>query len=297
MNQPQAGILRENTAYHYHLEYRSLQVLRAPVVAHAHSVAKRNLGPDGQIVVGFRPSLWPALMSWNLDEDSRDFTDIAGTEGFGAPSTQNDVWFWIHSDSNDRNFEAARAVHWAMQQSARLTLEVCGFARHQNRDLTGFIHGSANPQNQERFHAALIPRGRKGAGGSLALTQKWVHDLMSFNTLSIADQEAIIGRTKADGVELEGNDMPADCHVSRMKIPTDDGQIYRRSTAFGSVREHGLFVVAFASKQRYLRLRLQRMFGIDKDALHDRLIHFSRAVSGSYWFVPSLRDLDEVLYQ
>jgi putative iron-dependent peroxidase len=40
---------------------------------------------------------------------------------------------------------------------------------------------------------------------------------------------------------------------------------------------------------------LARMFGADGEGLHDRLVDFSRPVSGAYYFAPPLNDLREVV--
>jgi putative iron-dependent peroxidase len=40
---------------------------------------------------------------------------------------------------------------------------------------------------------------------------------------------------------------------------------------------------------------LARMFGVAGDDLHDRLTDFSRPVTGSFWFVPGLEDLERAL--
>ena len=39
---------------------------------------------------------------------------------------------------------------------------------------------------------------------------------------------------------------------------------------------------------------LARMFGTTGDGVHDRLIEFSRPVSGAYYFAPSLNALNEL---
>ncbi len=39
---------------------------------------------------------------------------------------------------------------------------------------------------------------------------------------------------------------------------------------------------------------LARMFGTDGDGVHDRLLDFSRPVSGAYYFAPSLNALSEL---
>ena len=70
--------------------------------------------------------------------------------------------------------------------------------------------------------------------------QKWVHDLGAFEGLPIGDQEAVIGRTRADSTELDEAQMPATSHVSRNVVEDDSGEelhIYRRNTPFASVGE------------------------------------------------------------
>jgi len=60
------------------------------------------------------------------------------------------------------------------------------------------------------------------------------------------------------------------------------------------VEEHGLYFLAFsADPARYDRM-LARMFGVSGDGLQDRLTKFSRAVSGAYYFAPSLQSLNDL---
>ncbi len=93
-----------------------------------------------------------------------------------------------------------------------------------------------------------MPQRRPGAGGAFVLSQKWVHDLEAFRALPIPEQECVIGRTKADSIELEGAAMPATSHVSRTDVKVDGvaQKIYRRSTPFGGAAELGLYFLAFA---------------------------------------------------
>ncbi len=59
----------------------------------------------------------------------------------------------------------------------------------------------------------------------------------------MADQERAIGRTKPDSIELEGDAMPPDSHVSRTDLKRDGEavKIYRRSCPVGTVRDAGLY--------------------------------------------------------
>ena len=64
-------------------------------------------------------------------------------------------------------------------------------------------------------------------------------------------------------------------------------KVFRRSAPYGEAREHGLFFVAFACEQLRIQIQLERMYGMIDDGVYDRIIEFSQALSGSYWFVPS----------
>ena len=50
---------------------------------------------------------------------------------------------------------------------------------------------------------AVIPPDGPGAGGTILLLQKWSHDAAAWESLPVARQEQVIGRTKLDSVELE----------------------------------------------------------------------------------------------
>ena len=113
----------------------------------------------------------------------------------------------------------------------------------------------------------------------------------------MSEQEGVVGRTKAGSVELEGDAMPATSHVSRTDVKIDGvaQAIYRRSQPFGTAAAHGLHFVAFACDPHRVGIQLERMFGTSGDGLHDRLVEFSRATTGSYWMVPNEDDLRAAL--
>ena len=114
--------------------------------------------------------------------------------------------------------------------------------------------------------------------------------------LSLEEQEAVIGRTKPDSVELDDDVKRNTAHISRMVIEEDgeELEIYRRSVPYGTVTEHGLHFVAFSAEPQRFTKMLHRMFGTD-DGVRDRLTAFSTPISGAYWFVPSLEALGDAL--
>jgi len=295
MARPQPGIFAQGTRSHYHLEFdvrpdatddaiaAELDALREPAVTAGGS----------NIVVGFGPDLWRRLRPADVPAALGPFTEIVG-DGKRAPATQHDLWVWTHGTGEDVELDVARAITFALAPVAELAAEQPCFVYKDSRDLTGFVDGTENPPVEEALDVALVPDGEVGEGGSFVITQRWVHDLGVFHSWSHDTQEAAIGRTKLDSVELD--DKPATAHISRVVIEEDgeELEIYRRSTPYGRVGELGLYFVAFSADRSRFDKMLARMFGL-VDGQHDRLLDFTRPVSGSYYFAPSLDALDGLL--
>ena len=135
-----------------------------------------------------------------------------------------------------------------------------------------------------------MPEGSPGAGGTILLLQKWVHDAAAWESLPDSEQERVIGRNKVDSVELE--DKAPDSHVAS----TDQdrfGKIFRRNMPYGTVMDHGTMFVGFSSEQRPLSRMLESMAGLaggDRDAL----TRYTRPLTGAYYFVPSTESLRRV---
>jgi len=296
MTKPQKGIFQEGSTKFYSLEY-SLD-LTLPVSTLKSAINASLSDTAGvSIVLAFGKQAWNKLQPDWQPNDLIDFASLEGVDGYSIPSTQRDLFFWIHSDNHDDNLDCVLKIQKALANVAKLQLDLPGFTYHDSRDLTGFVDGSANPKGEARQLAALIPAGQTGEGGSYVLTQKWLHDLAAFNDLSQDQQEKIIGRTKPDSIELEGDAMPADSHVSRTDVKLDGTamKIYRRSAPYGSATEQGLYFLSFACEIKRFSIQLERMFGTTNDGLHDRLIEYSTPLTSSYWFAPSQQDLDDLI--
>ena len=296
MTTPQKAIFQENSTKFYSLEYSLDLTLPLTTLKAAINTSLSDTA-DVSIVIAFGKEAWNKLQPDWQPEKLVDFEALEGVNGYSIPSTQRDLFFWIHSENHDDNLDCVLKIQQALVDVAKLQLELPGFTYHDSRDLTGFVDGSANPKGEAQQLAALIPSGQPGEGGSYMLTQKWLHDLAAFNNLSQDQQEKIIGRTKPDSIELEGDAMPADSHVSRTDVKVDGTamKIYRRSAPYGSATEQGLYFLSFASEIKRFSIQLERMFGITNDGFHDRLIEYSTPLTSSYWFAPSQQDLDALL--
>jgi putative iron-dependent peroxidase len=294
MGTPQPGIFALGTRAHRHLEYRLDGGLEPDAMRGVlNDLFQSSVTVGGaNVVLGFGPDVWRRLHPGALPSQLAGFPSVPG-----VPSTQADVWVWAHGTGDDVLRDVTHALHGCLDQVAQLTLELSGFVYQESRDLTGFIDGTENPVGLEAFEVAVVPEGEAGAGGSYAMTQRWVHDLDRFGELSVDEQEDVIGRTKADSVELVDEVRPATAHISRVVIE-EDGQeleILRRSVPYAGVTEEGLHFVAFSAEPSTFEKMLRRMFEADDEATHDHLTDFSTPVTGSAWFVPSLEELDEVL--
>ena len=302
MASPQDGLFEDGSTQHLFLEYDA-EPAAGPDALRA--ALREALGdPPGQAadrrparVVAFGAALWSRLRPDAVPPGLQMFAGVTSDEGHHAPATPHGLWIWFHGRHADENLVSAVHADRALRPVARLATEQMAFTHRDSRDLTGFKDGSANPQGPARLEVALVPPGRKGAGGSHVLTQRWVHDLAAFDALSDDEQSKVIGRDKATDVELKGKAMPANSHVARTDIEKDGvaQAVYRRSVPFGGVREHGLYFLAFSQDSRRFDALLESMYGVGGDGTRDRLLDFSRPTTGAYYFAPSRDDLAGVL--
>ncbi len=295
MTTPQMGIFALGDASHSFLEFSLRDGADATAavtsIADMHDPRKTTEGVN--LVIGFRPELWSAVRPAEAPADAASFLrDIVGSDGYTIPATQADLFVWIAGASYDNVFDVATAAVDYLKPHAALVRELTGWAYQHNRDLTGFQDGTENPTLVEAPDVALIPDGQPGAGGSVLLFQQWKHDAGAWRALPTLGQELIIGRTKAESVELDERHMPADSHVTRTTLEEDGEEIkiFRRNTPYGAVGDHGTVFVGFAKRQYPLQRMLERMAGVG-DGVRDALTRFSIPLTGSYYFVPALSAL------
>jgi len=225
------------------------------------------------------------------------FEELKGINNLSMPSSQSDVFIWAHSFSKSVIYDFQTCTKALLKPYLTLDLEQEGFRYHDSRDLTGFVDGSANPKGNKRMQEVLIPKGEKHENGSFIITQKWTHNLPAFHGNKVEEQEKIIGRTKEDSIELEGEAMPKNSHVSSVDLKVDGEamKIYRRSFPFANTTEKGLFFLGFAKSIQRFDVQLKSMLGLSEDGISDRIMDFSIPETGSYYFAPSVSELMEIL--
>lgn len=295
MQVAQSGIFALGAGSHSYMEFDLLK--SADPVALVRAIANlrepRTTTGGVNLVAGFRPSLWRRVAPQEIPPDITDFEqDVRGVDGYTMPATQHDLWLWAAGHAYDKVFDVAREEIQVLSQLAVRALEVHGWTYKENRDLTGFIDGTRNPSLSKAPEVALIPDGSPGAGGSVVLVQKWLHDTAAFEALSVEEQEKVIGRTKEKSIELPEKVTGPTAHVPRTTIEIHgvERHIFRRNSPFGTPTEHGTMFIGFSCEQQRLALMLERMAGVG-DGIRDALTRYATAVSGAYYFVPSVEAL------
>ena len=136
------------------------------------------------------------------------------------------------------------------------------------------------------------------AGGSYVIVQKYLHNMQAWNSLSVEAQEHIIGRRKLSDVELSDAEKPASAH-NALTVIEENGKevkILRDNMPFGRPGhgEFGTYFIGYSRTPRITETMLQNMFVGRPPGNYDRLLDFSRAVTGSLFFVPSATFLDNI---
>jgi putative iron-dependent peroxidase len=248
--------------------------------------------PDAQLgaVIAFGSDIWRALSNGQGANELKPFTPLG--KGL-APATQRDMLFHIQSLRHDVNFTLAQAALAAFGSTLRIEEETHGFRWVEERDLSGFVDGTENPKQEQRPLVAVITEGEEDAGGSYVLVQRYEHNLVQWQQFTTEQQEQIIGRTKQENEELSSEQRPATSHVSRVDLKEEGRglKILRQSLPYGTASgKHGLYFIAYCARLYNLEKQLLSMFG-ELDGKHDAMLRFSRPVTGSYYFAPSLTRL------
>ncbi|MDQ4215744.1 Dyp-type peroxidase [Microbacterium capsulatum] len=255
------------------------------------TVGFRDLDAHLTCTVGIGARIWPALTGRALPAELHPFREIAGAT-HTAVSTPGDLLFHIRSDRQDLCFEFERLLLASLGDAVAVEDEVSGFRYFDARDLLGFVDGTANPIGPDLPASTLVgDEDPAFAGGSYVVVQKYLHDLDAWARLSTEEQEAVIGRTKADNVELADAESGQRAHKTLATIEDSEGEhdILRDNMPFGrpGAGEYGTYFIGYARRLQIIERMLERMFVGVPEGLHDRILDVSTAKTGSVFFAPS----------
>jgi putative iron-dependent peroxidase len=248
--------------------------------------------------VAIGSAAWDRLGQSRRPAQLRPFAEIRGPV-HTAVATPGDLLFHIRANRADMCFELERLILDALGDAVTVTDEVEGFRYFDSRDLLGFVDGTENPTGTNLVHSTLIQsEDPPFEGGSYVVVQKYLHKLDKWQALDAATQESIIGRTKADNVELE-DAAGRESHKQLTTIVDAEGvehDILRDNMPFGSPGrgEFGTYFIGYARNLWVIEKMLENMFKGISAGRHDRILDFSTPMTGTTFFAPSYSMLQDL---
>jgi putative iron-dependent peroxidase len=275
-----------------------LRSLCGDLAALVRAVEFRDLEASLSCVVGFGSDAWDRLFGQPRPAELHVFREIRSGARH-AVSTPGDLLFHIRAKRMDLCFELATQIMARLANAVSPVDEVHGFRYFDERDLLGFVDGTENPRGAAVADAVLI-RDEDAAfvAGSYVIVQKYLHDMNAWNALSTEAQERIIGRTKLSDIELDDSVKPTSAHNALTTIVEDgkEVKILRDNMPFGRPAhgEFGTYFIGYSRSPRTIEQMIENMFIGRPPGNYDRLLDFSRAVTGNLFFVPSATFLENV---
>ena len=261
------------------------------------AVGFRDLDKHLSVVTSIGSDAWDRLFSGPRPAELTPFIELSGPRHH-APSTPGDLLFHIRAMSLDMCFELAGRIVKALD-AVTVVDEVHGFRFFDNRDLLGFVDGTENPQGPLALSATEIgDEDPDFAGGCYVHVQKYVHDMSSWDALSVTEQELVIGRSKLEDIEMADHVKPANSHIALNVIEDEDGtelKIVRHNMPFGEVGkgEYGTYFIGYSRTAAVTEQMLSNMFIGDPPGNTDHILEFSTAITGGKFFTPLVDFLND----
>ncbi|MDR2342500.1 MAG: Dyp-type peroxidase [Campylobacteraceae bacterium] len=279
---------------------KTIKELCGEFSAIVRSMRKRYPESYPSAVFGFGAEIWGGLFPHEpRPKELETFKEIKGAK-HTAVSTKGDLFFHVRAQNMDVAYELAAIINSKLEGAVYHIDEVHGFRYFDGRTIIGFVDGTENPENDDAVNFGIIgDEDEYFKGGSYAFVQKYLHDMKAWNELPLTEQEKVIGRRRYTDEEL-GEDMkPANAHNAVTNITDENGnelKIIRANMPFAnpSKGEFGTYFIGYASTFSTTRRMLENMFKGEPEGNYDRLLDFSKPVTGTLFFVPSWELLEKL---
>ncbi|MFT4042528.1 MAG: Dyp-type peroxidase [Gordonia sp. (in: high G+C Gram-positive bacteria)] len=278
----------------------TVRALLADLASRIDSVSSR--APEQALagIVAIGSDAWDRLFDGPRPRSLRPFVEYAGAV-HTAPATPADLLIHLKADAMDLCYELGRLLMGSLGDAVTVVDEVHGFRYFDLRDLIGFVDGTENPTGQAAVDAITVGADDPTfAGGSYVAIQRYVTDFGRWNSIPVAEQEAAIGRTKLDNVEMDDEAKPPNSHIALNSVTDSAGNaidVVRDNMPYGNVSnvgEAGTFYIAYSSGPDVTEEMLRKMFIGDPPGNYDRLLDFTTAVTGAQFFAPTADFLNDM---
>jgi porphyrinogen peroxidase len=276
--------------------YTALRSFCGDLAGLIRAVEFRDIDAGLNCIAAFGSEVWNPLFGKPRPAELHPFREFRSGNRH-AVATPGDVLFHIRAGRMDICFELATQIMERIGDAVSVADETQGFRYFEDRDLIGFVDGTENPRGTVALDAAIVgEEDSTFAGGSYVLVQKYLHDMKAWNALSTEAQERIIGRKKLTDIELDDSVKPSNAH-SALTVIEENGKelkILRDNMPFGQPGrgEFGTYFIGYCRTPRITELMLENMFIGRPPGNYDRLLDFSRAITGGLFFAPSATFLE-----
>jgi putative iron-dependent peroxidase len=276
---------------------RSVRSLCGDLAALVRSVGFRNQDANLSCVMGIGSDGWDRYLGPPRPAELHPFREFRAGRRH-AVATPGDLLFHVRAQHFDLCFELGTQILARLGDAVTPVDEVHGFRYFDNRDLLGFVDGTENPRGQEAIDATLVgEEDATFAAGSYVIVQKYLHNQAGWNALATEEQERIIGRTKLGDIELDDGVAPSSAHRVLTTIVENgkEVKIVRDNMAFGQAgADLGTYFIGYSRSPRTIEQMLENMFIGKPPGNYDRLLDFTRPVTGNLFFVPPATFLEDV---
>jgi len=239
-------------------------------------------------MVAIGAQYWPHLCPSSIPSGLKSFPNITHDE-HAMPSQPVDLLIQIRSDRLDVIHLFASNILTLFSSDIELVEQVKCFRFLDGRDFNGFKYGSDTPRGRAKMNAALVSSGNEFAQGSYIHAQRYRHNLVEWQKLSITEQEQIIGRTRLENELI----MPvsASSHANKIELKNQSGQplLLHQGMPYGDMHEQGMLLVTCSSDGDAFEVLTKARLG-DRDS-YDAWLDFTQADMGSSFFAPSIEFL------
>lgn len=252
-------------------------------------------------VMGFGANAWTTLFpNQAKPKELNTFKEIKG-DTYTAVSTSGDLFFHIRALKVSACYELASIISQKLKNIVTPVDEVHGFRYFDGRSIIGFVDGTENPEYEDEraSYAVIGDEDPEFTGGSYAFVQKYIHDMEAWEKQPLIEQEKVIGRHKFNDVELTDEEKEPGSHNVVTNIQDENGddlKIVRANMPFSnpSKNEYGTYFIGYARYFSTTYRMLENMFAGTPEGHTDKLLKFSTPVTGTLFFVPSPKFMDDL---
>lgn len=248
--------------------------------------------PDAELhaAIGFSTHAFIRITEHEKPKELAPFPTYSG-EFLSVTDAAFDMIMHIRANRQDAVHILSLKLFKAMSDSAILREQTHCFKYLDNRDFTGFVDGTENPQGEDRTSVALVDDSDPAyQGGSYLNYLKFVHDLEKWEHQELKIQEDTYGRTKYDNEEYASQEKSPHAHTKRTSLKDEHGkslEILRQSMPFGDLTEQGLVFVSYSKTPAIFDLMLKSMIEGDEEGRADHLMKYTQTSTGSAFYIPT----------